>query len=235
MLVLAGLSLGFMGSFHCIGMCGPIALALPVKQNSLFNRFLAVLSYNSGRVITYSFLGFLSGIAGEGIRIAAAQNIISILSGVLILALLFIQQMSALRIKWAGYIKFIEYIKAKLRSILGLKKAHTLFFIGLLNGLLPCGMVYMGIIGSLVCENIWQGTIFMMAFGLGTLPIMAALTLLKYQMGNPFRNRINKITPVFTCIVALLLILRGLSLGIPYISPSKQDTEHNTVHHCCHK
>ncbi|MGZ4043606.1 MAG: sulfite exporter TauE/SafE family protein, partial [Bacteroidia bacterium] len=83
--IVAAISLGLLGSFHCIGMCGPIALALPVHQATVFRKVVAILLYNSGRIITYSLLGLLFGIIGQGFAVFGLQQVLSVSLGTLIL------------------------------------------------------------------------------------------------------------------------------------------------------
>ena len=117
------------------------------------------------------------------------------------------------------------------------------FTTGILNGFLPCGMVYMALTASLASGGIWQSATFMALFGLGTLPFMFAIVLLGNLMTTAFRIKILKFVPVMMIVLGGLFILRGLELGIPYISPphnslqiihndSKEHQEGN--HETCH-
>ena len=82
---LSGLALGFLGSLHCIGMCGPIALALPSQSKSKLSFYSGRLLYNLGRVITYSIMGLIIGLIGQKINLAGYQQIISVILGIAIL------------------------------------------------------------------------------------------------------------------------------------------------------
>lgn len=235
---IAALVLGFAGSFHCVGMCGPIALALPVHRKNNFIKTLSILSYNIGRAISYSVLGALIGIIGRSFALAGFQQILSVASGIILLLFFLyekrITQMISGTVSPAGYVsKLKTAIFKSFRSNSGAK----LFSIGLLNGLLPCGFVYMGLTGALATGSSAGGAFFMFIFGVGTLPAMFTVAYAGQMISAEIRNKIRKVVPVFVIGMAFLLIMRGLNLGIPYISPmAKVSSEKGIVkQQCCHK
>lgn len=235
MFLLAAISLGFLGSFHCIGMCGPIALSIPVKRTSSLSVFMGSLIYNSGRIITYAVMGLFFGLLGQGFALAGWQNIISVTLGISILALLFLPDLSKLPFNIGLIFRLLENLKSRIRKLFGVHTMRSLWLIGLLNGLLPCGLVYLGIAGSIATGNAVKGSLFMAAFGLGTFPAMMAITAARDYISIRFRERIRKVVPVFISTMAVLLILRGLNLGIPYISPSIETNNGIFHHQCCNK
>ncbi len=233
--LIAAISLGFLGSFHCIGMCGPIALALPLGRESAFMRVSGGITYNAGRIFTYGIFGWLFGLLGKSFVIGGYQQTLSITLGVIILlTVLFPAKLSS----GIGLTKVMLPIVTKLKSLLGKlfskKSFSSLFFIGVLNGLLPCGLVYLGIAGAIATGGVWKGSLFMMFFGIGTLPAMLAVSLAGNIISVEWRNKIRKAVPVFVVVMACLLILRGLNLGVPYVSPELGKTD-CTEHSCCHK
>jgi sulfite exporter TauE/SafE len=233
--LLAALTLGFLGSFHCVGMCGPIALALPVDHSHPAKRILGTLSYNLGRILTYGAMGALFGLLGKGFVMAGYQQWLSIGLGVAILVdVLWPKSFSTSTPLLQPLYKVVAIIKQTLGGLFRKKSMESLLFIGLLNGLLPCGLVYMGVAGAIATGSPMQGALFMMAFGLGTAPAMLSATLLSGSITLQWRNNIRKAVPVVVSTMAFLLILRGLSLGIPYISPEMSKTD-CTKHTCCHK
>lgn len=235
MFLLAAISLGFLGSFHCIGMCGPIALAIPVKRTSPLSVIGGSLVYNSGRIITYALMGLLFGLLGQGIVLAGWQNVLSIVLGVLILTMLFVPNISLLP-KMGPVLNLLNSLKGHIRKLFGIHTMQSLLFIGLLNGLLPCGLVYLGIAGSIATGDAVNGALFMAAFGLGTFPAMIAITAVRDYINIRFRERVRKVVPVFVGMMAIMLILRGMNLGIPYISPSIETTSAGACHlQCCKK
>ena len=218
--LLAAIALGFLGSFHCIGMCGPIALALPIHTLTPAKKTVYVLTYNSGRIFTYTVFGFFAGLIGKGFVIAGYQQILSVSLGILILLSVLLPLSFTSRFKFHSHLLlFFSRIKSILGKLFLKKGKAPLLMIGILNGLLPCGLVYMGIAGALATGDIFRGSLFMTAFGLGTLPAMLVLPLLGSSFDLKKRNTIRKAMPVITALVAVLLILRGLNLDIPYVSP----------------
>lgn len=235
MFLLAAISLGFLGSFHCIGMCGPIALTIPVKRTSAWSIVTGSLVYNLGRVITYFCLGLFFGLLGQGFVLAGGQNVLSVTLGILILSVLIFPRFIARYSSTGILFRLLEKLKSKLRKLFGVHTMRSLLFIGLLNGLLPCGLVYLGIAGSVATGNILKGALFMAAFGAGTLPAMLAVTVARDYISIRLRQGIRRAMPVLVGAMAVLLILRGMNLGIPYISPSMENDGNASCHKCCHK
>ena len=231
---IAAISLGLLGSFHCIGMCGPIALALPVHQYPAVKKYAAILLYNVGRILTYTLLGLLFGILGQSFFLGGFQQVFSIAIGVLLLLSVFLiyTKWSGLS-KWSFLFQFINSVKVQLAKLFNRKGLQFLFLIGVLNGLLPCGLVYLGIAGALSAGNFIKGAEFMFYFGLGTIPVMYAVAFFGQFISLKFRNVIKSSMPVVVSLMALLLIVRGLNLGIPYVSPKFENENHKVT--CCEK
>jgi uncharacterized protein len=227
--LLSGLSIGIVGSFHCIGMCGPLALSLPTQHLTASDKRLAIIFYNSGRIITYTLLGVFFGLIGMTFSFFKIQQILSIVAGLTIFAILLPYSFS----KTNGTLnKFTQKLNQKLASYLYTKrKAFSFIQIGLLNGLLPCGLVYVAIAASITASTILNSSILMIGFGLGTFPIMALTMVLGKFISFSTRNKIYKATPYFLACIAVLLIMRGLDLGIPYLSPSLENGKMS----CCHR
>jgi len=214
-----------MGSFHCIGMCGPIAIALPKTKNLVLSRLL----YNFGRVITYSLLGLLFGLLGARLEMFGLQQIISISLGVLIIVSVLTPAVYRIKITNSlGLYKPIGMLKMYFSKMF---KSHTntsMLTIGILNGLLPCGFVYIGITGAIAAGDTLNGMLFMTMFGLGTLPVMLGASLIGSAININLRQKLTRLLPALSVVLAIIFILRGLNLGIPYISPKlehKPDTE----------
>ncbi len=240
--LLAAISLGFLGSFHCIGMCGPIALALPIGGARGIQRVLLILTYNAGRMLTYAVLGLISGALGKGFMLAGFQQKLSVVLGILILAAVIFPRIYRGNFNPARPVDaFFNVIKTRLGKLFSKKGHASLFTIGFLNGLLPCGLVYMALALALALGDPLQSALFMAVFGFGTAPVMIGLPLFGNFISLPVRNKIRKAVPVFMSVMAVLLILRGLNLGIPYISPKIEPAGTASCHQpapvakCCHK
>lgn len=221
LIFIAGVTLGFASSFHCVGMCGPIALAVPVNRQNKLSHILSLVLYHFGKTSTYVIIGLTSGFIGKIFYINSLQQLLSILLGTLILLGVILPYF----IHPSAYTpKFIQraynQIRQTFSDILNKRSYQAILSIGLLNGLLPCGMVYMAAAGSAATGGIVQGAIFMIGFGLATAPALLALQFFSFLKNQRFKLLLRKSYPYIISSMAILLILRGLNLGIPYISPS---------------
>lgn len=215
---------GFLGSLHCAGMCGPITMVLPIENRSALGKLSIVSLYNIGRVITYAIIGLVFGIFGMGIHLAGLHQGVSLVVGaIMVLSVLFplvapkTFKSSIANSAWMGW------LRAKIRSLLSSKNSLGFLLLGIMNGLLPCGLVYLALAGALLTGSAVDGAIYMALFGLGTIPMMAALPLIKGFMVSKMKLNPSKILPVVTIVVGALFVLRGLGMDIPYLSPH-QDT-----------
>jgi len=207
-----GFTLGLLGSFHCIGMCGPIALAIPGKNHSKASMFYRGILYNFGRILTYAFLGFLFGILGLGATIAGYQNVLSIVLGILIILFALFP-----RIKLPGkarslYTDFTNKLTGHISSLYKSDASYTPFFIGLLNGFLPCGFVVTALAAALITSTTFHSAIYMALFGLGTLPVMLMLNLAPGFISPKLRSKLRPFSTYFAIIIGLILIYRGYSM-----------------------
>lgn len=230
-MVWSGFLLGLLGSLHCVGMCGPLAMALPDPNVSNTRFLFGRLLYNLGRAVTYAIMGLIFGLIGYGLHLTGIQQIVSIAIGVLIL-INAIPAFARINSHWQKPV--VSKLKAILAPMFQKTAASGLFIIGLLNGLLPCGFVYMGIAGAILTGSAVMGASFMFLFGLGTLPMMMAISMSRRFFTPKFRFHINRAMPFIALLVGALLILRGLNLGIPYVSPDLSDNAGHMTN-CCHK
>lgn len=220
---LSAFLLGLAGSFHCIGMCGPIAFILPIDKESPVKMVFQTILYHLGRLLSYSMIGLLFGLLGKGLYLAGIQQQLSIFIGVLMIAIYFIPFKKLISFNVTSPIsKLVLQLKKKLSLYLNKKSNTSLLVIGILNGFLPCGLVYMALIGSIAMASAYKGAFYMFLFGLGTIPLMTGAVYLGNFINIAVRNKIQKMIPVFIVIIGILFILRGLGLGIPLISPPNE-------------
>lgn len=220
-----GFAIGFLGSFHCIGMCGPIALALPVFQESYFKLLLGRILYNLGRVFTYALFGAMFGLFGSSLALVGMQQNVSIAIGVIMLIVILMPRKYKNKISDIYIYKEISnFVKSSFLKLSRKKSNRSMFYIGIINGFLPCGFVYVAVAGAVSTGTVLEGTAFMALFGMGTFPIMLAASLAGKYVNIGLRKKINKLIPVFAAILAIIFILRGLNLGIPYLSPKLTHT-----------
>ena len=212
---------GLLGSFHCVGMCGPIAFMLPVDRSNSFKKVSQITTYHIGRLIAYGLIGLCFGFIGKSLYIFGIQQQLSIVIGIVMIIVVLIPVQTFNKYNFSKPIyKIISKVKSGLGKALKKKTADTFLTIGFLNGFLPCGLVYMAVFASLGMQNAVQGSLYMVLFGLGTIPLMTTAIYLGKFLNTSIKKRIQKAIPVFVIIIGLLFILRGLGLGIPYISPT---------------
>lgn len=225
-ILVSALILGLMGSFHCAGMCGPIAIALPLHGNTISQKIFGGTLYNIGRTITYGVMGVVFGLLGQGLSMIGFQQKISVIMGALmIISILFPALFRNQYRMDKSWFSFVSKLKATIGKMFSIRSFSSLFLIGLLNGLLPCGLVYMAIAGAIGTGDVTLGTLYMILFGLGTIPMLLFISLAGNMMSQAIRRKINKLIPVMVVLVGIFFILRGLSLGIPFLSPPKQKIE----------
>ena len=216
--VIAGIGMGMVSSLHCIGMCGPLVMALPLPQQAGFRRMLAVITYNAGRLTMYGILGALFGLVGRRLQVAGWQQWLSVTLGVAIIVWWIAAKVGRTTSFWPA--RVLQQAVTRLNIYLWKRAGKAGFFLlGMANGLLPCGMVYLAVATAISTGSAGMSTLFMIAFGLGTLPAMTGIGYISVWFNQSVRMYLRRLVPVFTVLVGVLLILRGLNLGIPFISP----------------
>ncbi len=220
-ILLTALLLGLLGSFHCLGMCGPIAFILPVDRNNKAKMSLQTLLYHIGRMTAYASIGLIFGYVGKGISLVGFQQKVSLIVGIVMVVLAFVPATKVLRLKpLAGWNKFVYFVKNSLSNYLQKRSTLGFYVIGFFNGLLPCGLVYIALVGAMATGEPLMGALYMAIFGLGTAPMMSLAIYLGNFVSVKVRNKINKLIPYAVVFVGILFVLRGLNLGIKYLSPS---------------
>lgn len=224
-IITAGGLLGLAGSAHCVGMCGPLAMSLPIHHLSRGRQLLSILLYHFGRVITYSVLGLLFGLAGRSLYLADFQQWFSIGAGIIMLLLAFHYFIG----RSNAYPKWVQRWYQPLQVLMGrlLRNNNTASFLllGMANGLLPCGMVYMAIFAAIGLSDPLQSMFFMTMFGAGTIPAMFLLSWFGIRISLNVRRNLKRATPFIIAAMGIILILRGMNLGIPFISPVMVDAQ----------
>lgn len=217
------LTIGIVGSLHCMGMCGPIVVALPLKNQNLFTKILGAILYNSGRVATYGVLGLLFGLLGRGIHMAGFQQWTSIILGIVMIVSVLFPFVFREKITVGNLLAgMAAQLISRLKKLFASRSYRSLLLIGLLNGLLPCGLVYVAIAGAISSGSVVSGSLFMVLFGLGTIPLLLLAALASDAIGQRIRAKMQRAVPYFVFFLGVLFILRGMSLGIPFISPTAE-------------
>ena len=220
-MLISAFILGLLGSFHCVGMCGPIAFMLPVDRNNTYKKVTQISLYHVGRLLSYSIMGLVFGLIGKGLNLFGFQQQLSIIIGVVMIIVILIPYKTFNKYNVSKPIyKVISKVKSGLGSALKKKTSDTFLTIGFLNGFLPCGLVYMAVFGAIAGGNAAEGSLYMAFFGLGTIPLMTTAIYFSNFLKGAMRQKIQKAIPVFVVLIGVLFILRGLGLGIPYLSPA---------------
>ncbi|WP_276380593.1 sulfite exporter TauE/SafE family protein [Flavobacterium sp. H4147] len=220
-MLFSSLFLGLISSLHCVGMCGPIAMMLPVDHQNEAKKITQILTYHFGRLTAYGVIGLIFGLLGRGFFLAGMQQKMSIIIGIAMIVIVLIPEKVFAQYNFSKPVyRIISKIKFHLGSQFKKKSYKSLFTIGLLNGFLPCGMVYAALFGAIAMQSAGLGVTYMLLYGLGTIPLMTTVVYVKSLLKLPFRNKIQKAIPYVAVIIGILFILRGLGLGIPYLSPS---------------
>ncbi|MBU3744274.1 MAG: sulfite exporter TauE/SafE family protein [Sediminibacterium sp.] len=226
------LILGAISSFHCVGMCGPLVLGLPVAQLPASQRFAGLWIYHAGRVSTYMLIGIIMGIVGRQISLAGWQQVFSLLLGcgliVYFISTRFTKPFSIPTIFRPLYTRVQAYIIRMLQR----PTLRSMLTMGMANGWLPCGMVYVAATGAMASGSWLGGAGFMMLFGLATVPILFLLSLIGQLVDASLRSRMRNIMSFTTLVIGIMLIIRGLNLHIPFISSMMQSGTSGTAIDC---
>jgi len=217
-LLISALGLGLVSSFHCVGMCGAIAFSLPVQGMSPIKKTTGILLYNAGRITVYSVFGLLFGLLGRQIYVAGFQQWFSIAAGILII-IIVLNILFPFHLRLPVFSKTHQFVQTVMGRFLKQPDLGNMYLIGVANGMLPCGLVYFAITGALVTGTVTSAVLFMAAFGAGTLPAMFMVSYFGYMLKLSIRQTVKKAVPFFMAVMGMLLILRGMGLGIPYVSP----------------
>jgi sulfite exporter TauE/SafE len=211
--------IGLFGSVHCVGMCGPLAFAVPSVQNRWWLILTDKLLYNIGRIITYSFLGLIIGLIGKQLWLLGLQQGVSLISGLLIIMAGFSRIFKIRAAENKFFSSFLLPVNRLLNYALRHRAGHLA--VGLLNGFLPCGFVYLALVGAINTASPIAAAQYMFWFGAGTFPLMLLATVSSGFAGPVLRRRINKVIPYFMVCLGCWFLLRGMQLNIPYLSPAK--------------
>lgn len=210
--------MGLFGSIHCAVMCGPLLIAINGQGSFSWTNLFNKLLYQSGRIFVYGLLGLLFGLFGNLAIVQGWQQYFSLfIGGILMLIGMFYffgkKNTKLLSLQTRMIQPFVK--------VMGrwLYRPGGSFVAGMLNGILPCGMVYMALASAMNASTLEGSMSFMLLFGLGTLPLLMLFSVLAYFPRNVFRKGFNKLLPFFYLIMGLWFVLRGANLDIPYLSP----------------
>jgi len=224
--------MGLTGSLHCAGMCGPIVWMMPFQQFKGLQKYVAIGLYHFGRASAYAVMASIL-FSFKALFHPQIQQYLSIgLGASLLIAGLFsffsIQGIG-MKTPWGAW------VKTSLGKVMQNMRLPTFLVTGFLNGLLPCGLVYMALAASMTFHEVLSVVKGMYLFGLGTIPMLVAITLLKTKVPMGFLRKMKNAVPIMLFVFGSILMLRGMNLGIPYLSPKLEMTQNEVKASCCHK
>lgn len=226
--LIAALSLGILGSMHCIGMCGPLVIAIPSNWTNRWSFIIERMMYNVGRLLAYAAMGAVLGLFGTTLSFAGIQQNVSVILGISLLLTVVVPFSLKSRIqKYSPLTSMYLFVKNKFHTLFQKRGMTALFLMGFLNGLLPCGLVYTALIGATAVGEVGRSALFMTIFGFGTVPALLGVSLAGKMLSLKYRLVLRKTVPLFSVVIALILILRGMNLGIPMLSPKVQHVQHH--------
>lgn len=211
--------MGLFGSLHCAVMCGPLMLSLPIEKRNIWNAGLSLLLYQTGRILSYTLMGGIAGWFGSTFSLIANQKTLSIVIGILLIVFTLLQFSSYYSKKLSTFqLKLINPISKLMGKLFGLPLWEC--FAGMLNGIIPCGMVYLSLATAVNSASAINGFQFMFLFGLGTLPLLMMISLGGIYLKKYIRFNTKKLIPWFMLFMGILFLLRSAELGIPFLSPN---------------
>lgn len=232
-MIYSALILGLISSLHCVGMCGPIAMMLPVDRTNEAKRVMQIITYHLGRISSYSILGLFFGLLGRGLFLAGFQQKMSVLVGILMIVVVLVPEKVFAQLNFSKPVfRLISQVKSSLGQQFKKKTYSAIFVIGLLNGFLPCGLVYVALFGAIAMQEVPMSIAYMALYGVGTVPMMSLVVYVSNVLTLPVRNKIQKIIPIMVVGVGVLFVLRGMGLDIPFISPSNMSLFVQNTPHC---
>lgn len=219
-MIFSALILGLISSLHCIGMCGPIAMMLPLERNNPARKAAQLLLYHFGRIVAYGSLGLVFGIMGRGLYVAGLQQHLSIIAGLVMIIIAIMPEKIFAKYNFSklGY-RVISNVKANLGAQFRKRGNRALFMAGLLNGFLPCGLVYAALFGAIAMQSVPGGVMYMALYGAGTIPLMSAVVYASGFINNNTRGIMAKAVPYAAAFIGILFVVRGLGLDLPHLSP----------------
>lgn len=214
---LAVLTTGFLGGAHCIGMCGGFVLMYSVEASGGTSNWYAHLTYNMGRILTYSLVGGFMGWVGSFVeaagRIKGVQGLALIVAG-FFMVLMGLNLMGVLGRRDAldsSGLTGLGAFRSAFRSLVGSGGPLSMLPLGLLLGLVPCGLSYTMEIKAASSGGFWQGFTLMTVFGLGTVPAMAGFGFFSSYLTGRLKDRIYRLAAAMVILLGVQAFLRGLA------------------------
>ena len=218
--------IGLFGSMHCVGMCGPVTMAFMGSGQSR----LGFASYHLGRILTYVVIGMFLGLVGESIAFFNLQQGLTFVLGAGLILLYGIPSTRHSLERFYYQSRFYQLLKSFLSKSLSMRKRW--FLSGVANGFFPCGLTYVAAAGAVALGSVSGGALFMIAFGLGTLPALISLSFAGNFLSKKLKSFIPKSVTVIAVISGLIMIMRGLLTTLPSFNQMVQSNASGLITVC---
>lgn len=229
-MVINGLIFGLVSTLHCLGMCGPLAIAIPAKVKS--NKFLFGLLYQIGRISVYTSIGVSVFFIGYSFSLFHLQQTLTIFLGISLILYAVVTFMSSKNGLFLDF--YSKYIGRFFNKIWNLPFVASSLLLGVLNGLLPCGAIYIAAVYCASLQSVGESILYMILFGIGTSPIFIAAWVFFKKSQQLKLKKLIIVYKFLPLIIGVLMVLRGANLGIPYLSPELEKVNgHTEVKNCC--
>lgn len=203
---LTAVVMGLFSGGHCIGMCGPLVLALPVDATSRWRSVFYRVVYNFGRITIYAGMGALIGLTAAGLELKLLQKYVAHIAGAILIVVSLLQLLPFFHLNLLSVLH--AKISATMRKVTPREGLWRFWFLGMVNGFLPCGMVAAALIAALSLGEVPGAVYYMLFFGLGTFPVMLAASLFGIYLSPRIRQSLAVIGPLYGIALGILLVLR---------------------------
>lgn len=219
--------LGLVSSLHCVQMCGPVVLSYSINlsRQSANQQLFAHLSYNTGRIITYSALGAVAGLTGQTMglvgKLAGVENIAAIIAGglMIIAALLMLDLLPHRNLpKFLRGFDPLRLLSRYLKPLGGRIASTSIaskFTLGLILGFLPCGLIYAALLKAMATGGAFAGALTMMAFGLGAAGSLILVGMFSSALGFKLGPWGGRLAAISVALLGAILVWRGVTPMIP--------------------
>jgi sulfite exporter TauE/SafE len=214
------LATGFLGGFgHCVAMCGPLvgALGISAPPGIPARRALAPqLAYHLGRITTYGLMGLFGSFVNVAGRLAGVQDVVAVLAGALLVAMGIGAASMSLWVKSAEG-RLAGQVMSAVRKLAGHEAPMGAYPLGLVLGLLPCGLSYSAFAAAAATGSPARGLLLALLFGLGTLPAMLLAGAVVVALSARGRGLLYRLGGGLVALLGLLFVLRGLRVHVPWL------------------
>jgi uncharacterized protein len=234
--MIAGASIGLASWLHCVGMCGPLMSIFADTNSRSKSLNTALLLHHTGRITTYMMLGLLVGAASDALRIIVVGSAVSMASGALLILFALVHIAG-------GHLHVPDPLARLMRRLGGTFADATAtipaarpLVLGILNGLLPCGVSLSAVIASATIPDPLLRLVFVASFGIATVPALFGIGKLVLRLAAVWQTRLRSAMTYVMLVVGVVVLLRGLSLDVPYVSPKLIASDGEHAHNgCCGK